>query len=173
MRAFFCSRTQRPKSSLSGERAGSGPARPCQWLSLSWQLRHPHHWSSTPNQLAGPQPSGLYTRSVEGGLLASLSAGRRGRDTSSPPQLGHMKLSLDDAHAWQNVHSNEQIKASVESAGKSVSQHSQLGLSSSIVSSFARLAGRASTSGAGVTILRRRSANLVNPHTQAARVSLS
>lgn len=34
------------------------------------------------------QPSGLDTRSVLPGYLESLSAGLRGRATSSPPQLG-------------------------------------------------------------------------------------
>jgi hypothetical protein len=36
-----------------------------------------------------PQPCGLKTRSTEAGNFANFSAGRRGRATSSPPQLGH------------------------------------------------------------------------------------
>ena len=36
----------------------------------------------------------------------------------------------------QNVHSNVQISASVDSGGKSISQHSQLGLNASIWLSF-------------------------------------
>ena len=40
------------------------------------------------SQAALTQPSGLNTRSVLAGYLASLSAGLRGRATNSPPQLG-------------------------------------------------------------------------------------
>jgi hypothetical protein len=68
---------------------------------------------------------------VEAGLFASLLAGLRGRATSSPPQLGHIPFSLSSAQGTQNVHSNEQILASA-AGGRSVLQHSQLGLSSSI-----------------------------------------
>lgn len=76
-----------------------------------------------------PQPAGLCARSVEGGYWPSFSAGRRGRGTSSPPQFGHLPCSTDSAHAAQKVHSKEQIRASVESGGRSLSQHSQLGRS--------------------------------------------
>ena len=75
---------------------------------------------------------GLWTRLVEGGLRSSLLAGRRGRCTKSPPQLGQISLSLSVAQAVQKVHSKEQILASVESGGRSLSQHSQEGLSLSI-----------------------------------------
>lgn len=71
-------------------------------------------------------------RLLEGGLLASLLAGRRGRTTNSPPQFGHLPPRTVSAHDAQKVHSNEQMRASVDSGGKSLSQHSQLGLSSSI-----------------------------------------
>ena len=81
---------------------------------------------------AGLQPSGLYTRRVEAGLVRSLAGGRRGRDTNSPPQLGQLPPSFDSAQEAQNVHSNEQIRASTDSGGRSRSQHSQLGRSSSI-----------------------------------------
>ena len=76
-----------------------------------------------------PQPAGLKTRSVEAGNLASLLAGRRGRVTSSPPQLGHRPSSTPLAHDTQNVHSNEQMRASVASGARSRLQHSQFGLS--------------------------------------------
>ena len=66
-------------------------------------------------------------RSVEAGFFASLSAGRRGRATSSPPQLGQWPLSVVSAHDAQKVHSNEQIRASIASGGRSLLQHSQLG----------------------------------------------
>jgi hypothetical protein len=59
--------------------------------------------------------------------------GRIGRRTSSPPQLGHRPSSTPSAQPRQKVHSKEQIRASGESVGKSRSQHSQLGLNSSIV----------------------------------------
>jgi hypothetical protein len=77
---------------------------------------------------------------VEGGLSANLLAGRRGLATSSPPQLGHTPPSTLSAHVWQKVHSNEQMRASVEAGGKSVSQHSQLGRSSSIFTPYFRAA---------------------------------
>jgi hypothetical protein len=78
----------------------------------------------------------LQMRLVEAGLLASLFAGRRGLATSSPPQLGHLPLSTSSAQDTQNVHSNEQMRASPESGGRSLSQHSQLGLSSSMSTPF-------------------------------------
>jgi len=84
-------------------------------------------------QAAAVQPSGLKTRSVEAGNLTSLSAGRRGRETSSPPQLGHMPpLSRFFTQSTQKVHSNVQMRASGESPGRSLLQHSQLGRSSSM-----------------------------------------
>ena len=57
------------------------------------------------------QPSGLYIRLVEAGLLLSFSAGRRGLLTSSPPQFGQ-RIAIFAAQLAQNVHSNEQISAS-------------------------------------------------------------
>jgi hypothetical protein len=72
----------------------------------------------------------------DGGLFASSLAGRRGRDTSSPPQFGHFPLSTSSAQSAQNVHSNEQMRASAEFGGRSLSQHSQPGRSSSIVVSL-------------------------------------
>ena len=71
-------------------------------------------------------------RDFAGGLLASLLNGRRGRTSSSPPQLGHLPPRTLSAQMLQNVHSNEQIRASLESGGRSLSQHSQPGRSSSI-----------------------------------------
>jgi uncharacterized protein YrrD len=71
----------------------------------------------------------LKTRSVEGGLLANLAAGRTGRRTNSPLQLGQMPFNLVSAQSAQNVHSNEQMRAFRAAGGKSVLQHSQLGRS--------------------------------------------
>lgn len=73
------------------------------------------------------------TRLVDAGYLASKCAGRTGRGLKLPPQLGQMWLSRSSTQLAQKVHSKVQINASVESGGKSLSQHSQLGRSSSIV----------------------------------------
>jgi hypothetical protein len=78
------------------------------------------------------QPSGLNTLSLDAGNRSSLAAGRRGRATSSPPQFGQWPCSAPSAQLAQNVHSNEQMRASVESGGKFLSQHSQPGRSSSM-----------------------------------------
>jgi hypothetical protein len=78
------------------------------------------------------QPAGLNNLSLEAGNRSSLAAGRRGRATSSPPQFGQRPCSAPSAQLAQNVHSNEQMRASVESGGKSLSQHSQPGRSSSM-----------------------------------------
>jgi hypothetical protein len=80
----------------------------------------------------GWQPAGLKIRLVDAGCFASNSAGRDGRRTSSPPQFGHLNPSFDSAQAVQNVHSKVQMNASEDVGGRSVSQHSQPGLSSSI-----------------------------------------
>jgi hypothetical protein len=72
-------------------------------------------------------------RRVDAGWRSSRSLGRIGRRTSSPVQLGQRPPSTLSAHSRQNVHSYEQIRASGESGGKSRSQHSQLGLNSSIL----------------------------------------
>ena len=80
----------------------------------------------------GAQPAALTTRFVEAGWRSSRSAGRIGRRTSSPPQFGQRPPSTPSAQSRQNVHSYEQIRASTESGGRSRSQHSQFGRSSSI-----------------------------------------
>jgi hypothetical protein len=77
---------------------------------------------------------GLKTRLVDAGAVLTFSGARRGRASNSPPQLGHLPLSSTSVQLAQNVHSNEQILASGASGGSSWSQHSQLGLSSSMVS---------------------------------------
>jgi hypothetical protein len=74
-------------------------------------------------------------RVVDGGLFTSFAAGLRGRLTSSPPQFGQ-RIAIFCAQSSQNVHSNEQMRAWVESGGRSVLQHSQPGLNSSITYSF-------------------------------------
>jgi hypothetical protein len=82
------------------------------------------------------QPPALSTRLVDAGYLPSSDAGRIGRVEKLPPQLGHWLAKTPDAHDWQNVHSNVQMTASLESGGRSLSQHSQLGLNSSIAFSL-------------------------------------
>jgi len=57
----------------------------------------------------------------------SFAGGRTGLRTSSPPQLAQTKLSLPEAQSRQYVHSKVQMNASLESGGRSLSQHSQLG----------------------------------------------
>jgi len=78
------------------------------------------------------QPSGLRTLFSEAGNFFSTPTGRIGRSTKLPPQFGHTLFNISLAHWAQNVHSKVQIRASGLSGGKSTSQHSQLGRSSSI-----------------------------------------
>ena len=86
--------------------------------------------NSIPGQ-ARPQPSGAKTRAVEAGSFASIAAGRTGRRSKPPPQFGHTPPSRSSTHAAQNVHSYVQIRASGDSGGRSRSQHSHDGRSSS------------------------------------------
>jgi hypothetical protein len=79
--------------------------------------------------VTGLQPCGLNTRSVDAGLFTSLAAGRTGRRTSSPPQLGQWPCRWVSAQSAQKVHSNEQMRASCAAGGRSRLQHSQLGRS--------------------------------------------
>jgi hypothetical protein len=74
----------------------------------------------------------LKIRRVDGGLFASFAGGRTGRGAKLPPQLGHTPLRWLSTQSRQKVHSKVQIIASVVDGGKSLSQHSQLGRSSSI-----------------------------------------
>jgi hypothetical protein len=71
-------------------------------------------------------------RSVDAGYRVRKLAGRIGLRNSSPPQLGQMPLKTASAQSLQNVHSNEQQRASVLSAGRSTSQHSQFGFNNNI-----------------------------------------
>jgi hypothetical protein len=73
------------------------------------------------------QPCGFSTRSVEAGLFASFSGDLLGRATISPPQFGQTLFKTFVTQSVQKVHSKEQIIAAVDSGGKSLSQHSQLG----------------------------------------------
>ncbi len=66
------------------------------------------------------------------------------------PQFGQRPCNLLSVQSRQNVHSKLQIMASVESGGKSLLQHSQLGRSSSILSEILpyRSLSKAKTEGA-------------------------
>jgi hypothetical protein len=81
---------------------------------------------------AGVQPSALSTRFVDAGYFGNRRAGRIGRRVKSPPQLGHVPPSTFSTQLLQKVHSKVQIIASGASGRRSLSQHSQFGLSSSI-----------------------------------------
>jgi hypothetical protein len=74
----------------------------------------------------------LKTRRVDGGFLDSFENGRIGRGAKLPPQFGQTPLSRPSAQSRQKVHSKVQIIASVADGGKFLSQHSQLGRSSSM-----------------------------------------
>lgn len=82
------------------------------------------------------QPLVLWIRVLDAGYFTNLLAGRCGRDTKSPPQLGQMPPSFESTHLAQNVHSTVQIITSVDCGGKSLLQHSQFGRNSSIKSYF-------------------------------------
>ena len=114
-----------------------GPAKPSAvargWMGSSRSVRRP--------VLHARQPPGFSTRSTAGGLLAHFSLARVGRGNSTPPQFGHRPSNLSVAHGAQKVHSKEQMNAAAESAGRSRSQHSQLGRISSMASDTRR--GRA------------------------------
>jgi hypothetical protein len=98
---------------------------------LSMRLLRRNNHYETPEQ-----PSGLKIRCVEAGYLCNFEAGRRGRGTSSPPKFGQALFNFCSANFAQNVHSNVQMRASSLSGGRSRSQHSQLGLSSSMAASI-------------------------------------
>jgi hypothetical protein len=70
-------------------------------------------------------------RCGDGGLRSSRKAGRIGRGHRLPPQLGHIPIKWPSTQRRQKVHSYVQIIASGEAGGRSTSQHSQLGRSSS------------------------------------------
>ena len=70
---------------------------------------------------------------LDAGYLAiSCAAGRIGRTVKFPPQFGQTPPRRASAQSAQKVHSKEQMRASGLSAGRSRSQHSQLGLRISI-----------------------------------------
>ena len=84
------------------------------------------------NRQTPEHPVGLTMRSVDAGYLPSKCAGRIGRLTRLPPQFGQIDCSVWRAQSAQNVHSNVQMNAALESGGRFLPQHSQRGLISSI-----------------------------------------
>ena len=74
----------------------------------------------------------LFTGAADAGKRSSAAAGRIGRRTSSPPQLGQTPPKVPSAQAAQKVHSNVQMRAEALSGGRSASQHSQFGRKASI-----------------------------------------
>ena len=83
-------------------------------------------------ETAGPER--LTTRSIDAGYFNNLSARRIGRIAKLPPQLGHVLFKTFVTQLLQKVHSKVQIIASADSGGKSLSQHSQFGRSSNMIS---------------------------------------
>jgi hypothetical protein len=63
--------------------------------------------------------------SAEAGFFTKTRAARVGRRVRSPPQFGQTPRRTFRAQSAQNVHSNEQIKASSDCGAKFFPQHSQ------------------------------------------------
>src|SRR3546814_3919263 len=76
-----------------------------------------------PRQATCWQPSGFSTRLLLAGYFSSMRAGRMGRCTRLPPQLGQLPASTPMAQSRQKVHSKVQIMAVLLSGGRSRSQH--------------------------------------------------
>lgn len=72
-------------------------------------------------------------RLVEAGLFSSLFCGLIGLGTKFPPQFGHTPCNGPSTQLTQKVHSKVQMRAISEAGGKSQSQRSQFGLSSSMI----------------------------------------
>src|SRR5690606_3092541 len=102
---------------------------------VPWSMARTYLFLDMIAQAFGMQPSGLKMRLVLAGYFASIAAGRIGRGTRLPPQFGQVPLRGPSAQLRQKVHSKLQIMASRESGGRSRSQHSQLGRSSSMLRS--------------------------------------
>ena len=129
-----------PTAARATARAGSSPLNRVRIVSMSRAectgATLPADFVFVPASLLNFLPClhrcGLRTRTVDAGCLTRPAAGRLGRATSSPPQFGQAPRNRSAAQAEQKVHSNEQMRASVESGERSRSQHSQFGRRSSI-----------------------------------------
>lgn len=78
----------------------------------------------------------LVTRFLEAGFFCKRDCGRIGRDSKLPSQFGQTPWYTSSTQRRQNVHSKVQIIASGDSGGRSQSQFSQLGRSSSIATLY-------------------------------------
>ena len=70
---------------------------------------------------------GCITLSIRTGYLSTNVFGRVGLFSKPPPQLGQTFSKIVSTHSLQNVHSNVQIIASLESWGKNKEKNSQQG----------------------------------------------
>src|SRR5690606_36416169 len=91
--------------------------------------------SRSENDAASSAEKDMCTRAVDGPLDnrqpgPPFGAGRIGRGANPPPQLGQTFRRTVSTQSAQKVHSNVQIRASMEEGGRSLSQYSQFGLSS-------------------------------------------
>src|SRR3984885_11806886 len=114
--------TDRPKIRAEGRRPPSPPA--CRRVLAGIVPAY---------AVARAQPSCLTTRTADAGYFTSFSAGRMGRTTRFPPQFGQCPPNVVSVQSRQKVHSKLQIMASAAFGGRSLLQHSQFGLSSSIL----------------------------------------
>ena len=95
--------------------------------------------NARPNSACAAGSTGFSTRARLAGAAPRKApgrcscAGRTGRGENPPPQLGQTLNSTVSTHSTQNVHSNEQMRASAESGGNGLAQFSQVGRSSSMV----------------------------------------
>jgi hypothetical protein len=72
---------------------------------------------------------------ADAGMASGLPTARRGRRTSSPPQLGQ-RDPIASAHAAQKVHSYPQMRAPAESGGSAAAHFSHTGfIASAMVTS--------------------------------------
>ena len=94
--------------------------------------RFGHGINSFGKKQVGAQACLAWTRTLDGGLLSSLSSGRMGRGVKLPPQLGQTPCKEPSTQSAQKVHSKVQMRALSDAGGKSQSQRSQLGRNSSM-----------------------------------------
>ena len=77
-------------------------------------------------------------------LACVLATGRTGLGTKPPPQFGQTLASVPSTQSTQNVHSWEQMRASVDAGGRSRSHNSQFGRNSKAMSPLQRSCGKTS-----------------------------
>src|SRR5690606_42012307 len=92
---------------------------------VPWSMARTYLFLDMIAQAFGMQPSGLKMRLVLAGYFASIAAGRSGRGTRLPPQVGQVPLRGPSAQLRQEVHAKLPIMASPESGARWRSQPSQ------------------------------------------------